>query len=289
MDMQKLNMPTLMAPNWGSYKAHLQAAAIILDCWDVIKGEALGATPQTYDLSEKPTSQSHTDAKEHATATSVWMKKNPQAIGLIHGTMSPTVWVDCVEYSSAKAIWDALAMRFGKVGGAQTFLQMVNMVTIKMTNLEDLLNQIQDFQENYMRILSNGHSKFSEDFVTFTFCHMLPPSYQETAWQYLDNITDIINYKLLDIIAPVLQEENCRRATSMVSGSALNKFSTMKNLGQKCARCGKMNHSTQNHWPRGKCPQKGKGHQTPKVSGSLGNKNKKGKKRLRTALMYDWL
>ena len=69
----------------------------------------------------------------------------------IQGTISPAIWVDYTEYSSAKAIWDALTMRFRKMGGAQTYLQMVNMITIQMTDSEDLLGRIQDFQENYMK------------------------------------------------------------------------------------------------------------------------------------------
>ena len=53
----------------------------------------------------------------------------------------------------------------------------------------------------------------------------------------------------------------------------------MKNISQKCAKCGKMNHTTQNHWLRGKHPQKGKGQKSNKASGSLGKKkaDKKGK------------
>ena len=39
----------------------------------------------------------------------------------------------------------------------------------------------------------------------------------------------------------------------------------MKNLGQKCAKCGKTNHMTQDHWPGGKHPQKGKGQLSQKV------------------------
>ena len=66
-------------------------------------------------------------------------------------------------------------------GGGLTYLQMVNMITIKLTNSNNLLTQIKEFQENYMRILSNGHSKFSKDLMMFTFCSALPPSYQETA------------------------------------------------------------------------------------------------------------
>ena len=53
----------------------------------------------------------------------------------------------------------------------------------------------------------------------------------------------------------------------------------MKNIGQKYVKCGKTNHTTQNHWPGGKCPQKGKGKKSQKVSGSSGKKkaDKKGK------------
>ena len=143
----------------------------------------------------------------------------------------------------------------------------------------DLLSQIQQFQDNYNRITSNGQSKLSEDLATFMFCLSLPDSYEPTARQYLDNIMAIANYKLLDIIAQVLQEESRRKAQALGQGSSLNKFSTVKNIGQKCAKCGKTNHTTQNHWPEGKRPQKGKGQKSQKVSGLSGKKkaDKKGK------------
>ena len=53
----------------------------------------------------------------------------------------------------------------------------------------------------------------------------------------------------------------------------------VKNIGQKCAKCGKTNHTTQNHWPGGKHPQKGKGQKSQKVLGLSGKKkaDKKGK------------
>ena len=111
------------------------------------------------------------------------------------------------------------------------------------------------------------------------FCSSLPDSYKPTAWQYLDNITIIANYELLDIIARVLQEESRRKAQALGQGSSLNKFSTVKNIGQKCAKCGKTNHTTQNHWPGRKHPQKGKGNKSQKALGSSGKKkaDKRGK------------
>ena len=49
----------------------------------------------------------------------------------------------------------------------------------------------------------------------------------------------------------------------------------VKNLNQKCAKCGKTNHSTQSHWEKGKHPQKGKGKYVPKASTSSWSGNKK--------------
>ena len=85
-------------------------------------------------------------------------------------------------------------------GGALTYLQLVNMVKIQFTDLTHLLPQTQVFQDNYNQITSNGHSRLSEDLATFMFCSSLPDSYELTARQYLDNVTVIANYKILDII-----------------------------------------------------------------------------------------
>ena len=139
-------------------------------------------------------------------------------------------------------------------------------------NLELWGGGAQTYLHSNWSITSNGHSKLSEDLAMFLFCSSLPDSYESTAQQYLDNITAIANYKLTDIIARVLQEENRRKANTLGQGSSANKFSTMKNIGQKCAKCGKTNHTTQNHWPGGKNPnKKGKG-QKPKKLDSSGKK-----------------
>ena len=75
----------------------------------------------------------------------------------------------------------------------------------------------------------NGHSKLSKDLATFMFCSSLPKSYKLTAWQYLDNITAIANYKLMDIIMQVLQEKSRQKVQALGQGSSLNKFSIVKN------------------------------------------------------------
>ena len=129
-----MNIPTLDGPNWGQCSIHLQAAAHILDCWNVIKGEALGTTPQTFDLLAKPTplgvQASTTDLAAYNTAQTIWNKKNAQALGLMQATVSPVIWQDFVTYSKAQEPWDALEAQFGKAGGATTYLQLVNWLTV---------------------------------------------------------------------------------------------------------------------------------------------------------------
>ena len=92
MDIKKLNILTSTGPNWRSYIIQIQAAARILDCWDVIKWEALGTNPQTWDLLPFPTSTTQIVEAELATAKIAWNKKNFQALGSTQGTMSPALW-----------------------------------------------------------------------------------------------------------------------------------------------------------------------------------------------------
>ena len=120
--------------------------------------------------------------------------------------------------------------------GAQTYLQLVNMVKIQFTDSTDLLPQIEAFQDNYNRITSNGHSNLSEDLATFMFHSSLPDSDEATAWQYLNNIAAIANYRLMDIIARFLQEENRQKAMALGQGLSLNKFSTLGKSVQSVAK-----------------------------------------------------
>ena len=206
MDLKKLNIPTLEGPNWGKYAPKLQAAFRIFNCWDVIKGEILAPPPNpTYDLLTKPivppANASAADLATYQTAKAVWTKKNTQALGLMQTTIASVIWQKYKTQGVAKDIYDVLETTYGQAGGALIYLQLVNLVKIQFTDSMDLLAQIQQFQDNYNRIMSNGHSRLSEDLATFMFCSSLPDSYESTARQYLDNITAIANYKLLDIIA----------------------------------------------------------------------------------------
>ena len=118
-----------------------------------------------------------------------------------------------------------------------------------MTDSTPLLPQIQAFQENYTRILANGHSKLSEDIATFIFCSSLPTSYQDLASQYLILIEDITKYELQKIIARVIEEESRHKArtNAVASGSRIHKFAQINKFNKHCDKCGRNNHNTVDH------------------------------------------
>ena len=194
MDISKYCIPTLDRPNWGLWLDKIQSTARILDIWDGIRGEILTTNHITRDLLAKPSQPgaSATAAKlaTYTIAKAVWSKKNAQGLGLIQATVSNVIWQQHQSLGTTKQVLDALETKLGAVGGAQTYLQLVNMVKLQFTNSMDLLPQIQSFQDNHNLITSNGHSRLSKDFATFMFCSSLLDSYELTA-----------NYKISDIIA----------------------------------------------------------------------------------------
>ena len=268
MDLSKLNIDTLDGSNWGTWSAQVQSAARILNCWDVIKGEVVVpvTTPPTYSLLTRPTVQTQTNAALLAEELASWNKKNSTALGVIQGKTSSAIWPEFINHTEAATLWTTLETKYGKAGGATTYLQVVSLYKVHMTDSSPLLPQIQAFQENYMRILANGHSKLSEDIATFIFCSSLPTSYQDLASQYLISIEDITKYELQKIIARVIEEESRRKArtNATASGSRIHKFAQVNKYNKHCDKCGRNNHNTVDHWDtppnrtgRGKAPQKG--------------------------------
>ena len=256
MDITKVSADILDGPNWGTWAVQIQAAARVLNCWRVIKGERiLGTTPPTYDLLTKPVQgtapRQISDVVLFAKSLFEWNKMNLMALGLIQEKLNLALWPDYVDVGDAAMFWTHLETKYRKAGGANTYLQFVRMIKQTFTNSADLLSQIQKFQENYQCMLSNGHSNITEDLIVFMFCSALPDSYQDTARQYLNNIDDITKYKLQPIIDRVIQEESrrkARNANASGSSSTINKFSMTKRYEKHCTKCGKNNHSTKDHW-----------------------------------------
>ena len=95
MDITKVSADILDGPNWCTWAVQIQAAARVLNCWSVIKGERIpGITLPTYDLIAKPVQGTGTrqisDAALFVKSLFEWNKMNLTALGLIKGKVEPS-------------------------------------------------------------------------------------------------------------------------------------------------------------------------------------------------------
>ena len=150
MDISKYHIPQLIGPNWGPWYEQIQSTTRIINIWDAMRGNILTMLPNvTQDLLAKPippaTTASATELATYHTTKILWDQKNSQGLGLIQATISNVIWQQYENLPTAKEILDGLETEFGAAGGAQTYLQLVNMVKIQFTDSTDLLPQIQNF------------------------------------------------------------------------------------------------------------------------------------------------
>ena len=117
MDITKVTADILDGPNWGTWAVQIQAAARVLNCWSVMKGERIaGSNPPTYDLLLKPVQGTAagqiSDAALFAKSLSEWNKMNSTALGLIQGKLNPALWPDYVDVGDAATFWSRLETKY---------------------------------------------------------------------------------------------------------------------------------------------------------------------------------
>ena len=141
MDLSKLNINTLDGSNWGTWSAQVQSATRILNCWDVIKEEVVVpvTSPPMYQLLARPTAVTQTNAALLVEELATWTKKNSTALGVIQGKTSPAIWPDFVNHAEAATLWAALETKYDKAGWANTYLQVVSLYKVHMTDSSPLL------------------------------------------------------------------------------------------------------------------------------------------------------
>ena len=148
MDISKYHIPQLTGPNWGPWYERIQSTTRIINIWDAMRGNitSTATTPPMRELLQKPiplpTTATAAEVAVYTAAKTIWDQKNSQGLGLIQATISNVIWQRYETLPTAKQILDGLETEFGAAGGAQTYLQLVNMVKIQITDSTDLLPQI---------------------------------------------------------------------------------------------------------------------------------------------------
>ena len=102
MDITKVTADILDGPNWGTWAVQIQAAARVLNCWSVIKGERIvNSSPPAYTLVKAPVqgagARQISDAALFAKAAFKWNKMNSTALGLIQGKLNLALWPNYID------------------------------------------------------------------------------------------------------------------------------------------------------------------------------------------------
>ena len=111
MDITKVTADILDGPNWGTWAVQIQAAARVLNCWSVIKGERIvNSSPQAYTLVKAPVqgagARQISDAALFAKAAFKWNKMNSTALGLIQGKLNLALWPNYIDVGDGSGpIW----------------------------------------------------------------------------------------------------------------------------------------------------------------------------------------
>ena len=239
----KINLVTLDGTNWNRFETPMKSYLRSHGCWFLI--EEYGYTPRwttppTGTLRPTP---SNTNAEEVAK----WDEKNDRAIGLILLHLAEHIMHTVAHLSTAKAIWDELKRVYAKPGSVGAFVHFQQLFNSTLSDKSPLRPQLDAIQEFANRVKNDGID-VKDNLLALLMVNALPESYQSIGGTILATFTDISTLKPSDIIQRIHEEEQRRISNKIqISKVALQKH---------CDKCGKNNHTTEQHWPDGKRPTK---------------------------------
>lgn len=231
--------------------------------WNIVEGNSGTPLP-------RPTAAA--TGEDLPTIQAAWDEKNDKALGLMTIYISSSLQFLIGNTTTAAAAWKAIKDQYAKPGAVGAFVYFQQLFNTRFDDAQPLCPQITALEEIRSRTVDAGIA-ISDQFAALIIVNALPNSYQTIASTLLATVTDLSTLKPADVIPKIIEEEARRQASKNANVSRV--LSTTR-LPKKCNICGKTNHSTENHWPDGKPPQKGnkQGKGKGKQGGNQGGNNK---------------
>lgn len=256
-DPTKLAMTNLIqfdGTNWNEFAPPMKAYMQYQGVWLLVKGYGTNA-----GLSRPPDSKAEDQAK--------WDEKNDKALGILYLYIRPHLLHIIDGKASIADAWKELEDTFkkpGAVGAFVYFQQLFNMVLDEHKALRPQLDAMQQFAT---RVTSDGIT-IAENLLALLMVNSLPRSYQVLGSTILATVTDVSALKPGDVITRVVEEESRRTANKQQHSVA-----RLNPLDRKCEKCGKTNHTTEQHWPDGRRPTKSNNNNQQSSSGNQSHQN----------------
>src|SRR5688572_19171463 len=247
MDPAKISTSTIPIFDGSNYQAwynSLRGIFRLSGVWDIV--EANNGVPTL-----RPTSG--------ADEQSAWDEKNNKALGYMSVYMNPSLQHLIGDESVAATVWKNIKDKYGKPGGVGAFVYFQQLFRTTLNDSKPLRPQITELEAARQRT-TNAGIKVDDMFMALLILTSLPESYSNISGTILATIPDISAITPNDVIPKIIEEESLRNAAS--NNSEMNRVIHAK--PQKCNKCGKTNHTTENHWPDGKPPAKGNGKKKKK-------------------------
>ena len=259
-DPTKLAMLTIPTFNGTNYKVWADALRSLLrynGLWFLIEGYG-SAVGQKLPGMPHP-NVSATPTPTEITAQATWDEKNDKALGAIQLYVVQNLHHMVDEEYHAAVAWKKITDEHEKPGVMGAFVAFQQFIGLHMSDASALGPQIDLIIEKAAQVNAAG-IKLKEQLVALTIVNALPKSYQLLSSTILTTV-DLITLKPATIWSKIVEEEQ-RRLANKVSVSRVLKA---LQLGTKCEKCGRNNHTTEQHWDK-----KPSGIAQPQASGSDG-------------------
>ena len=173
-----------------------------------------------------------------------WNTRNQRAISYMQLYSIPSLIHYFKEVEFASVLWNQFATDFKSTSILAESLAFRGLLETKFADNDELNAQIQSFQTNLQLVEETG-LKIERSIRVMIFLWALPASYNLplSAWLATADMTTI---DIKDIVPKILEEERRRKGSNEVSVSKITQ--TKRHKKGPCQKCGKTNHSTENHW-----------------------------------------
>lgn len=245
-DPTKLATSTIPLFNGSNYKQWSDAIRAFLrfsGVWFLIQG--YGSTiAQAQPGMARPTVGTTPTTAELAAQAS-WDEKNDKALGIIQLYVAQHLRHHVDDKTTALDAWNAIKDGYEKPGAVGAFVAFQKLFNAQLSDASPLGPQIDALLKAANQVNAAGID-VKEQLISLLIINCLPKSYQALSSTILATTPDIKLLKPSDV-RPKIVEEEVRRQSNRLQ---VNRISKAPILEKKCAKCGRNNHMTENHWEK---------------------------------------
>lgn len=257
------SLPTLDGTNYRVWADQIKNFSRYSGVWYLIEGH--GSTGTT----KQPGTAVPSSGAE---AIAAWWEKNDKLLGIIAMHVTPNLQHYIAEKYTALEAWDALRDTFEKPGAVGAFVEFQTLFNSRLSDNSPMGPQIDAMIEAAARVTAAGID-VKDQLLGLLLVNAMPKSYQTITSTILATVADVTKLTYTDIRPKILEEEQRRVANK----TQLTKVSKVPQYNKHCDKCGKNNHSTEQHRDDWK-PRSSSGSGSGSAGTSTGNGKGNGKK-----------